>query len=57
MTSSFFLCLEIGVDGEEVVAAIRDAFLPRDACFSPSSGAVAEIPKLPYPAAPLLGEN
>jgi hypothetical protein len=57
MASSFLLCFGIGVDGEEEVAAIRDAFLPRGACFSPSSGVDVEIPRLPDPASPEIGES
>jgi hypothetical protein len=57
MTSSIFMDLEVGVDGEKVVTAIRGVFLPSSACFSPPDGAFSEISKLLLPTAPLHGES
>jgi hypothetical protein len=57
MTSSFFLGLEVGVEGEDVVAAIRVEFLPSVASFSFSDGAASGPSRPPIPATPLHGES
>jgi hypothetical protein len=57
ITSSIFLGLEVGVDGENVAAAVRGVFLPSVVCFSPPVGAISGISRLPFPTVPLLGES
>jgi hypothetical protein len=57
ITSSFFLGVADGVEGEDVVAAIRDDGLPKVAVFSFPDDAAAGPSRLPIPAAPLRGES
>jgi hypothetical protein len=57
MTSSFFLGLAVGVEGEDAVAAIRVDVLPIVAAFPFPDVAASRPSRPPIPAVPLHGES